>query len=104
MDDIKQIVSLELNKVSERLKEHNLTLEVTPAALEKLAELGYDPEFGARPLRRVIQSEVEDTLSDALLTGEFSDGDTILVDVEDDEITLSTSQEELNPPEAVTAG
>jgi len=80
-DDIQQIVSLELDKVAERLKEHNLTLTATPQALSALADQGYDAEFGARPLRRVIQQKVEDPLSDRLLAGEFQDGDAVLVDV-----------------------
>jgi len=83
-DDIEKIVSLELAKVSERLKEHNLTLSASPAALSALAEQGYDPEFGARPLRRVIQQRVEDPLSDRLLSGEFVNGDLIDVDVSPD--------------------
>ncbi|MGA7193009.1 MAG: ATP-dependent Clp protease ATP-binding subunit [Anaerolineales bacterium] len=82
--DIEKIVSLELDKVSERLKEHNLTLTATPAALAAFADEGYDNEFGARPLRRVIQQRVEDPLSDKLLSGEFTDGDAILVEVNPD--------------------
>jgi ATP-dependent Clp protease ATP-binding subunit ClpC len=83
-DDIRQIVSLELEKVSLRLKEHNLTLSATPAALAALAEEGYDAEFGARPLRRVIQQKVEDVLSDRVLAGDFNDGDAVLVDMDPD--------------------
>ncbi len=83
-DDIEKIVALELDKVAERLKDHNLTLTATPAALSALADQGYDAEFGARPLRRVIQQRVEDPLSDRLLSGEFSDGDMIDVDVSPD--------------------
>jgi len=83
-EDIERIVSLELEKVSLRLKEHNLTLTASAAALSALAAQGYDPEFGARPLRRVIQQKVEDPLSDRLLSGEFVDGDTIDVDVTGD--------------------
>ena len=79
--DIEKIVSLELDKVAERLKDHNLTLTATPAALAAFADEGYDTEFGARPLRRVIQQRVEDPLSDRLLSGEFTDGDAILVEV-----------------------
>ncbi len=79
--DIEKIVSLELDKVAERLKDHNLTLTATPAALAAFADEGYDIEFGARPLRRVIQQRVEDPLSDRLLSGEFTDGDAILVEV-----------------------
>jgi ATP-dependent Clp protease ATP-binding subunit ClpC len=80
-EDIQQIVALELAKVAERLKEHNLALTASPAALATLADQGYDAEFGARPLRRVIQQRVEDPLSDALLSGNFVDGDSVQVDV-----------------------
>jgi ATP-dependent Clp protease ATP-binding subunit ClpC len=78
-EDIQKIVTLELDKVAERLTEHNLALTATPEALTALAELGYDAEFGARPLRRIIQQKVEDPLSDKLLGGEFKNGDAILV-------------------------
>jgi ATP-dependent Clp protease ATP-binding subunit ClpC len=88
-ETIKEIVSLELKKVSDRVQEHEIMLRASPAALDKLGEMGYDPDMGARPLRRVIQQQVEDPLSDALLSGEFEDGDEILVDLEDgDEIVL----------------
>lgn len=107
LEDIKQIVDLELAKVALRLEEHALKLEATPQALEKLAEMGYDPEFGARPLKRVIQHSVEDKLSDKVLGGEVQDGDTITVDIEDDEIVLRHGEGEIPPQEetkAVTAG
>lgn len=88
-DDINKIVSLELNKVAERLTDHNIVLTATPEALSTLGAEGYDPEMGARPLRRVIQLKVEDALSDRLLAGGFVDGDHILVDVgPDGEIIL----------------
>jgi ATP-dependent Clp protease ATP-binding subunit ClpC len=98
-DDIKQIVDLELNKVAERMQEHSIHLTATPAALEKLAELGYDPEMGARPLRRVIQQKVEDRLSDALLSNEFEDCVDILVDLDGDEIVLRRGDQENKQPE-----
>ncbi len=81
-DDLHKIVSLELFKVARRLDEYNLTLEATPAALDLLADLGFDQEFGARPLRRVIQHKVEDPLSDGLLSGRFEHFMDIMVDVE----------------------
>jgi ATP-dependent Clp protease ATP-binding subunit ClpC len=87
-EDIQEIVKLELDKVAERLKEHDISLTATPAALDKLADLGYDPEMGARPLKRVIQQKVEDVLSDALLSGTFADGDTIYVDYREEEVVL----------------
>jgi ATP-dependent Clp protease ATP-binding subunit ClpC len=104
-EDIAQIVELELNKVATRLEEHEVILKATPAALEKLADLGFDPEMGARPLRRVIQQKVEDPLSDALLAGEFQDCSLILVDIEDDEIVLRRGEGEAAPlpAEAVPA-
>ena len=100
-EDIQQIVSLELDKVAERLVEHNLKLTATPEALSLLADLGFDAEFGARPLRRVIQQKVEDPLSDKLLAGEFSDGAAILVNVsEDGEIALEHEAEKAEAPAA----
>jgi ATP-dependent Clp protease ATP-binding subunit ClpC len=81
-EQIREIVNLEIKKVSDRLMEHNLTLEATDEALNKLADEGYDPEMGARPLRRVIQQKIEDALSDKLLAGEFVDGDTIWIDLD----------------------
>jgi ATP-dependent Clp protease ATP-binding subunit ClpC len=93
-EDIQKIVTLELEKVSERLKEHNLVLIPSLEALASIAEQGYDSEFGARPLRRVIQQKVEDPLSDKLLSGEFADGDTIDVNVnEDGEVILEKAEE-----------
>ncbi len=80
--DIHQIVGLELEKVSERLQENEIKLVASPAALDRLAEEGYDPDMGARPLRRVIQLKVEDRLSDEVLADHFKTGDTVLVDVD----------------------
>ncbi|MBN1667073.1 MAG: ATP-dependent Clp protease ATP-binding subunit [Anaerolineales bacterium] len=97
-DNIRQIVSLELDKVAGRLAEYDIQLEPTEAALNTLADLGYDPEMGARPLRRVIQRKIEDPLSDAMLSGQFSDGDTVEIDIEigedDNEIVLRKKTED----------
>ncbi|MEE9512630.1 MAG: NDP-hexose 4-ketoreductase, partial [Anaerolineales bacterium] len=103
---ISQIVDLELAKVSKRLDEHEIKLLVTDEARAKLADLGYDPEMGARPLRRVIQNKVEDQLSDELLIGRFAAGDEIVVDVEEDEIILrfATEEPEDEPQTAVATG
>ena len=98
-EDIQQIVSLELDKVAERLKEHNLELVASSEALTSIAEQGYDAEFGARPLRRVIQQKIEDPLSDKLLSGEFATGDSIDVIVNDDgEIVLEKDGEKAVEP------
>jgi len=65
------------------LVDHELTLETSEKALEKLATEGYDPDFGARPLRRVITNRIEDRLSDSLLSGQFKNGDLILIDYDE---------------------
>ncbi|MBE0669839.1 MAG: ATP-dependent Clp protease ATP-binding subunit [Anaerolineales bacterium] len=93
-EDIQKIVSLEISKVAERLKDHNLVLTASTEALSSLAEQGYDAEFGARPLRRVIQQKVEDPLSDKMLSGDFVNGDSVEVNVNDDgEVTLEKIQD-----------
>jgi ATP-dependent Clp protease ATP-binding subunit ClpC len=102
-ESLRQIVSLELKKVAERLEDSEIILTATPEAVEKLATEGYDPDMGARPLKRVIQQKIEDPLSDALLGGHFDDGDTILVDVEEDKIVLKRSEGEKSPEEKVPA-
>lgn len=88
--DIRKIVDIILREVNERLVDYELDLQATPNARDWLAQHGYDPEFGARPLRRLIQTEVEDLLSDAVLAGKFTTGETVLVDVdpEQDKIVL----------------
>jgi ATP-dependent Clp protease ATP-binding subunit ClpC len=101
-EHIQQIVSLEINKVANRLEEHEIMIRATPAALAQLGDEGYDPDMGARPLRRVIQFKVEDRLSDALLSGEFEDGDYILIDVgENKEIVLRREERSPTEPEPV---
>jgi ATP-dependent Clp protease ATP-binding subunit ClpC len=105
-EEIKQIVNLELDKVEERLVEQQVTLEVTEGAKGFLADEGYDPHFGARPLRRVIQNKIEDMLSEGILAGKFQLGDTVLVDYQDGQITLEVDdrakpEAEVAEPEAV---
>jgi len=98
-EDIQKIVSLEISKVAERLKDHNLVLTASTEALSLLAEQGYDSEFGARPLRRVIQQKVEDPLSDKMLSGDFIDGDSVEVVINDDgEIALEKAQAAVAEP------
>lgn len=105
-DDIHSIVDLELNKVAERLLENEIKLDATPAAVDRLAEEGYDPEMGARPLRRVIQLKVEDRLSDAVLSEQFKAGDHVLVDVdpESDDIILKKSEETPESEQPLSVG
>ena len=95
-EHIRDIVDLELSDVRANLREKEITIEVSKTLLNHLGEKGFDPVFGARPLRRVIQNEVEDRLSDALLEGEFSEGSTIRLDYVDGEVT---AEEIATPPE-----
>jgi ATP-dependent Clp protease ATP-binding subunit ClpB len=80
-DDLGSIVIIQLGSLRRRLADRRITLEVSPAAEQALAKAGYDPSFGARPLKRVIQRELGDRLAAALLDGTISDGDTVVVDV-----------------------
>ena len=82
-EDIREIVQLELDKVNQRLEENGIRLRATTEVLDYFAAEGYNPEMGARPLRRVIQRKVEDRLSDALLSKEFSEGDSVLIDIQE---------------------
>jgi ATP-dependent Clp protease ATP-binding subunit ClpC len=89
-EHIVQIVDLMLNEVRKPMLEKALSLEITDAAKEWLADKGYDPEFGARPLRRVIQNHIEDPMAEDYLAGKYQPGDTVHVDVdkEEDKIVL----------------
>ncbi len=87
-EEIKRIVDLELNKLRERLVDKEVKLEVMEEAKGLLAEKGYDPKFGARPLKRVIRRLIEDPLAEKLLAGEFKPGDTVVAKLEDGRIEL----------------
>ncbi len=97
MEDVERIVELQMDEVRRRLGEHELTITLTPAARRWLAEQGYDPQFGARPLRRAIQRHVESPLSIALLKGEFHPGDHIVVDVDEEGPVFRTEQDASMP-------
>ena len=87
--NLEQIVRLQLDRLAGFLREREITLEVTPEAMARIAEVGYDPAFGARPMKRAIQHLVSDPLAMAFLDGRYSDGDSIRVDVgDDDELTF----------------
>ena len=88
-EDLSVIVGIQLSRLRQRLAERRLVLDVTPAALAALADEGYDPDFGARPLKRVIQRRLEDPLALAVLQGVYRDGDTITADVADGAIVFS---------------
>jgi ATP-dependent Clp protease ATP-binding subunit ClpC len=91
LDDLIQIVELQAKEVADRLGEQGITLQLSHAAKRLLVEEGYNPAYGARPLRRTIQRMVETPLSKALLRGDFAPGDTVMVDVENGQLTFSKS-------------
>ena len=89
IDELTRIVDLQVEHLATRLAERRLTLQVSPAAREWLALTGFDPAYGARPLRRLVAKQIGDQLARALLAGQVRDGDTVLVDRVDDEAGLS---------------
>jgi ATP-dependent Clp protease ATP-binding subunit ClpC len=92
-DEIRQIVDLMLKRVREQLRGQGMELEVTQAAKDQLITLGWDPAYGARPLRRVIQNQIEDVLAEHLLLGRYESGSTIVVDhVEGDRLDIHAAE------------
>ena len=87
-DDMRPIVDIQLRDLEARVAQRRLELRVTDAARDYLATSGYDEAFGARPLKRLIQREVGDTLATAILAGTFSEGDTVTVDVDNGHLVL----------------
>lgn len=88
-DQISKIADIQLNRLRQRLAERELKLVVSDAAMLKLSEIGYDPAFGARPLKRAIQQYIENPLAQELLAGKFAHGETVSVDVNDDKFAFS---------------
>jgi ATP-dependent Clp protease ATP-binding subunit ClpB len=86
--ELRQIVQLQVKRLSQRLAERNISLVLSDAALDFLAEVGYDPVYGARPLKRAIQRELETTIAKAILRGEFTDGSTIHAVVKNERLAL----------------
>jgi ATP-dependent Clp protease ATP-binding subunit ClpC len=91
-EDMREIVALQMKDIQVRLSEHGLKVQLSEEAVEWMANKGYDPAFGARPLKRALQKHVESPLSVSLLSGEFARGDTVLVDIEDDEVVFKKKE------------
>ena len=87
-EEIKQIAALMLNTLKKRLAENGITAEFTDEAVSHIAKEGFDPVYGARPLRRAIQSKIEDLLAEKMLESHIKSGDTITVDVSDGELVV----------------
>ncbi|AHJ30461.1 ATP-dependent chaperone ClpB [Nodularia spumigena CS-584] len=87
--ELRQIVLLQVERLRERLSDRKMSLKLSDSSLDFLAEVGYDPVYGARPLKRAIQRELETQIAKAILRGEFHDGDTIFVDVQNERLSFS---------------
>ncbi|WP_416181055.1 ATP-dependent Clp protease ATP-binding subunit [Bellilinea sp.] len=100
LEQMYQIVDLQMKEVSDRLKEHGLDVVLTEAARKWLAEVGYDPAFGARPLRRALQKHIESPLSISVLSGQFQRGDRVIVDYQpgDNQLTFRKEEVEVKQP------
>ena len=101
-DELAKIVDIQLQRVKQRLEEKKLKLQLTDDAKEYLTRIGYDPKFGARPLKRLIQKELENALAKELLAGEFIEGDAVEIDYDGDKLTFSKASEKV-PAEGKSA-
>ena len=93
-NEIRQIVDLQLVRLEKRLEENGFTLNVTDAARKQIADEGYDPVYGARPLKRVIQQRLQNELANAILGGDFAEGSKITIDVQNGDFTFGGTSEE----------
>jgi len=90
-EDLRGIVKIEVSKLESRLMEKQITMSMSNAALDFLADKGFDPVYGARPLKRAIQRDLETTVAQGILRGDYTDGDTILVNVGDNKLVVERS-------------
>jgi ATP-dependent Clp protease ATP-binding subunit ClpB len=102
-EQIKRIVDLQVAQLVERVRERGVEVELTDTARELLANLGWDPDYGARPLKRVIQKRLVDKLALAMLEGRFAEGDTVIVDAADGDLVFEKSQRPTAEPAAAAA-
>ena len=91
IEELATIVTLQVERLASRLRDRRIHLDVAPAAGEWLALNGFDPAYGARPLRRLVQTAIGDRLARGILSGEIVDGDTVVVDVDADADTLTVT-------------
>lgn len=102
-DELHEIVKLMAKHIVDRVAEQNIKLKITPAAIEVVAKAGFDPEYGARPIRRALQTQVEDKLSEALLNGEVKANDQVTVGATHGEITVNVKTPSKTKPTAVAS-
>ena len=93
--ELRHIVQLQIKRLEQRLRDRKMSLKLSEAALDFLVDVGYDPVYGARPLKRAIQRELETQIAKNILRGDFNDGDTIFVDVENERLAFKRLPVEL---------
>jgi ATP-dependent Clp protease ATP-binding subunit ClpB len=93
--ELRQIVQIQMERLSKRIADRKLTVKLSEEALDFVSEVGYDPTYGARPLKRAIQREIETPLAKAILRGEFTEGDTIFIDVENERLAFKRLRSDL---------
>jgi ATP-dependent Clp protease ATP-binding subunit ClpC len=104
-EDLNQIIHIEMRGIEGRMAERNITLELTPEAKDYLIEKGYNPEYGARPLRRALEHNIEDPLSESILRGEFNEANHVTIRVRDDHLFFDAVKKPApEPPQAVSQG
>jgi ATP-dependent Clp protease ATP-binding subunit ClpB len=87
-EHLRKVTDIQIGRLRERLRDLDMQLDVSPAALDRIADAGFDPVYGARPLKRAIQQLLENPLSQAILAGRFSAGDTIRIECAEGELTF----------------
>jgi ATP-dependent Clp protease ATP-binding subunit ClpB len=93
-DELRQIVSIQIKRIQKLLAEQKISIELSPTALDRIVEIGYDPAFGARPLKRAIQRELENPIATKILDNSFTEGDKILVERVEDKLTFTKDKPE----------
>ena len=88
-DELRRIVKLQIKRLEKRLSDRRITLKISDAALDFIAEVGYDPVYGARPLKRIIQRQLETQIAKGILRGDYADGDTISVDIKNERLAFT---------------
>ncbi|GBO56300.1 ClpB protein [Pseudanabaena sp. lw0831] len=94
-DELRRIVKLQVQRLEQRLGDRRMTLKIADAALDFIAEVGYDPVYGARPLKRIIQRQLETQIAKGILRGDYADGDTIFVDIENERLAFKRLSSDL---------
>jgi ATP-dependent Clp protease ATP-binding subunit ClpB len=97
---LRSIVKIQIARLEKRLADRKLSLKLAESALDFLANVGYDPVYGARPLKRTIQKELETILAKGILRGDFKEGDTVFVEVQNDRLTFSSLPATIVPQES----